>query len=219
MSVYALVFLGLLAHTCSGETVKVPSCPAGSGSLGCATAGTSHRDDVSLMQHPGRLPLRKNYADANSRSPSRDSKREDSSLLTTVQAEYVKINSGTCTSSGHLPIGDSETCAAAASALGFSITWGPHGGYPDVIEGCSVRGGSMLFIQPVGFDCTQMHIPFSCSCGQMQTCLCKLTAAATPAPGPSPAPVSGPPGPDGPPGSDGPPGPRGYQGPPGPPGL
>jgi len=108
-------------------------------------------------------------------------------ITTTKQlGSFATVTSGTCDSNGFLPIYDSLTCSSAAQALGFSISWGPHGGYPDVVGGCSVRRSFMLFIQPKGKPCNEGSISGSCSCAQSPNkCLCqvKTTSATTVPPG------------------------------------
>jgi len=92
--------------------------------------------------------------------------------------EYFEMASGSCSSAGGETITEKSECSAAAKELGFGITWGPNGGYPDVVNGCSVRGGNMLFLNSIT-DCKEGTIAGSCSCGSMNTCLCKREGGGT----------------------------------------
>jgi len=92
--------------------------------------------------------------------------------------EYFEMATGSCSSAGGETITEKSECSAAAKELGFGITWGPNGGYPDVVNGCSVRGGNMLFLNSIT-DCKEGTIPGSCSCGSMNTCLCKREGGGT----------------------------------------
>ena len=50
---------------------------------------------------------------------------------------FVEVSSGTCEMAGHTPIEDGPECKQAAELWGVKITWGPNGGYHDVVDGCS----------------------------------------------------------------------------------
>jgi hypothetical protein len=94
-------------------------------------------------------------------------------------SSFVKVDQGTCQSNGLDPIYDKNGCSAAALALGYRITWGPHGGYPDVVSGCSVRKG-MLFLEGDDGSCKEGNIKGSCSCSRYpNTCLCKSRAGTS----------------------------------------
>merc|ERR1712217_434768 len=41
-------------------------------------------------------------------------------------------------------MGDADECKNAASAAGYTVVWGPQGGYSDVVHGCSVRFGKKM---------------------------------------------------------------------------
>lgn len=80
------------------------------------------------------------------------------SILTTVcffqnniriaNGDYIRVSSGSCEDSGYERIYDQSTCIEAAASFGYTITWGPHGGYSEVVNGCSVRYSSQLFLNP-----------------------------------------------------------------------
>ena len=80
---------------------------------------------------------------------------------------FQKITEGTCESSGLAPIDDDALCTKAAAALGHAITWGPHGGYPDVPRGCTVRAQTQLFRNPAAFS-TQ-----GAPCSTRNACVCQ----------------------------------------------
>ena len=71
-------------------------------------------------------------------------------FATQVIGAYRLVTDGICADSGFQNIYDSVKCKAAAVSLGKSIVWGPHGGYPDVVNGCSVRDNPnfQLFLNP-----------------------------------------------------------------------
>ena len=102
--------------------------------------------------------------------------------VSTKSAGYVSVTSGTCQRHGHQPLKTKEECREAALALGFKDDWGPHGGYADVVDGCSVRFTTDLFLNPAG-TCkvgatTPRWIPLlngktECECSTYQPCLCQ----------------------------------------------
>ena len=108
-------------------------------------------------------------------------------LVHTVFLGYVVVTSGTCQSAGYKPLKTATECRAAALALGYKDDWGPHGGYDDVVDGCSVRFGTDLFQNPVG-QCqiganTPSWIPLlngktDCQCSVYQPCLCEGSHAS-----------------------------------------
>ena len=83
---------------------------------------------------------------------------------------YRLVTYGTCTDSGFQNIYDSGKCVAAAERLRKNISWGPHGGYSDVVDGCSVRDNTQLFLNPPG-KCTSNL----CECTASQPCCCEYT--------------------------------------------
>lgn len=99
-------------------------------------------------------------------------------------SSFAKVVQGTCQSNGLDPIYDKSGCSAAAKSLGIKVTWGPHGGYPDVVSGCSIRGSgtvnSMLFLERDDGSCKEGNLKGSCSCARYpNTCLCKSRAGTS----------------------------------------
>ena len=86
------------------------------------------------------------------------------------------VTTGTCESNGYTRIIDGDMCEAAAKAARFTFTWGPHGGYSDVVDGCSMRGLSDLFLNPPGTCSTSVLAQgrtHNCDCSnQYNKCLC-----------------------------------------------
>merc|ERR1719491_712087 len=80
---------------------------------------------------------------------------------------YALVTSGTYADRGYENIYYSERCKAAAENLGFTITWGPYGGYVEVVNGCYVRTGNQLFLNPPS-TCTTT----ACKCTEEQPCCC-----------------------------------------------
>ena len=70
---------------------------------------------------------------------------------------------------------------------GFKITWGPNGGYEDVVDGCSIRGKENAFLIPPK-GCIKGHttpewVPgangkATCTCTDWQPCMCRAAAAS-----------------------------------------
>eukprot|EP00798_Chlamydomonas_sp_ICE-L_P010547 gene10547-12198_t len=58
---------------------------------------------------------------------------------------YSVIKSGECEDSWLSSIYDDDECRKALEATGYSIAWGPYGGYDDVVDGCSIRFGDNAF--------------------------------------------------------------------------
>merc|ERR1712154_618581 len=72
------------------------------------------------------------------------------SLPSTAPVEYIEVTSESCETFGYFTITDSQDCIDAAIFLGRTITWGPYGGWNDVVTGCSARFGidnTNLFFQ------------------------------------------------------------------------
>ena len=95
---------------------------------------------------------------------------------------WVAVTSGTCRGAGHAPLTTAAECRAAALALGYRDEWGPYGGYDDVVDGCSVRFRTDLFLNPNGTcragAATPEWIPglrgvADCRCSEYQPCLCR----------------------------------------------
>ena len=100
---------------------------------------------------------------------------------------FVEITTGTCESMGHAVIEDGAECKQAAELFAFAITWGPNGGYSDVVDGCSVRGKDSLFIiLPKGCikgSPTPEWVPganskATCECTVWQSCFCRKNQAS-----------------------------------------
>ena len=65
-------------------------------------------------------------------------------------ALYSVIKYGACEDSGRVSIFDNDECTKALKATDYSITWGPNGNFPDVVDGCSIRSGSSAFLNNKG---------------------------------------------------------------------
>jgi hypothetical protein len=86
------------------------------------------------------------------------------------------VTTGTCASNGYTRITDGDMCKAAAKAAGFTVTWGPHGGWGEVVDGCTMRSSSDLFLNPPG-TCSKSALlwgkPQYCDCSNSYNkCLC-----------------------------------------------
>eukprot|EP00316_Scyphosphaera_apsteinii_P016217 CAMPEP_0119343292 /NCGR_PEP_ID=MMETSP1333-20130426/106367_1 /TAXON_ID=418940 /ORGANISM="Scyphosphaera apsteinii, Strain RCC1455" /LENGTH=385 /DNA_ID=CAMNT_0007355673 /DNA_START=249 /DNA_END=1407 /DNA_ORIENTATION=- len=66
------------------------------------------------------------------------------------EKSYSFVTSGSCESKNLATITSKEMCSEGAAYLGLKISWGPHGGYDDVVDGCSVRFKMHLFLNPQG---------------------------------------------------------------------
>lgn len=101
----------------------------------------------------------------------------------TCKTPYRKVSSGTCASNGYSAIFDKVECKQVAKKFGFKITWGPHGGYPDVVNGCSVRSDYQLFLNPKDKCNPNSHVTHwtytSCKCTDWMPCLCKNKSGKT----------------------------------------
>ncbi len=98
---------------------------------------------------------------------------------------FVEVTTGTCESAGHSAIQDGAECKQAAELWGFKITWGPNGGFHDVVDGCSIRGKEQAFIIPpagcVKGSSTPEWVPgangkATCTCTDWQPCMCRAAA-------------------------------------------
>ena len=98
-------------------------------------------------------------------------------------SEVKVVTTGTCESNGYTRIVDEDMCKAAATAAGFGVTWGPHGGYADVVDGCTMRRSSQLFLNPPG-TCSKNVISSwasknDCDCSKSANkCLCDARGSA-----------------------------------------
>jgi hypothetical protein len=98
------------------------------------------------------------------------------------------VTQGTCEDIGLQRIYDQQECIDATVAQGYTITWGPYGGYADVVDGCSLRWGSQLFLQSLGVCVVGSSTPTwaiasgeaTCECGEANQCLCKSEASTCP---------------------------------------
>ena len=52
---------------------------------------------------------------------------------------YFEVKSDSCETFGYKSIFTTDECSEAAAELGRTVTWGPYGGYKDVVDGCSAR--------------------------------------------------------------------------------
>jgi len=87
------------------------------------------------------------------------------------------VSEGTCESNGMLPIYDRDACIEAANSLEYQIEWGPHGGYEDVVDGCSIRFDSHLFLNSQEGTCDPDvrvdHWTYTgCQCTDWMPCFC-----------------------------------------------
>ncbi len=88
--------------------------------------------------------------------------------------------SESCEHHGLTTITNVNECKKAAVAVGRRTVWGPHGGYEDVIDGCSARfdkASTNLFFNEVG-TCDPNHRVgewtfTGCKCTEWMPCLCK----------------------------------------------
>jgi hypothetical protein len=95
--------------------------------------------------------------------------------------EYVEVKSESCETFGYATITDKQDCIDAAIFVGRTITWGPHGGYNDVVTGCSARfsitNTNLFFQQPGICDPTANIDGWSytgCKCADWMPCLCRV---------------------------------------------
>ncbi len=100
---------------------------------------------------------------------------------------FVEVTTGTCEDAGHSAIEDGPECKQAAELWGFKITWGPNGGYHDVVDGCSIRGKESAFLIPpagcVKGSPTPEWVPgangkATCTCTDWQPCMCRAATAS-----------------------------------------
>ncbi len=101
-------------------------------------------------------------------------------FLTATTSSYVEVTSNNCKAHGYETLTLADECQIAAKSLGRKVTWGPHGGYMDVVTGCSARfsiDNTHLFFNPVGI-CDPNHAVgqwthTSCQCTNWMPCLCR----------------------------------------------
>jgi hypothetical protein len=89
--------------------------------------------------------------------------------------------SGTCEDSHVEPVTTKEDCTEAAQKFGYKVDWGPNDGFKDVVDGCSIRGGTQAFQNTAGTCVLGTSTPdwvpgangkATCSCTEWQPCLC-----------------------------------------------
>jgi hypothetical protein len=106
----------------------------------------------------------------------------DAKGINFLYSDVAEVTSGTCESHGYNKITDAEECNFASASAMNAITWGPHGGYSDVADGCTVRSGQSLFLNPTGTCVVGSVAPFwipglngvaNCECSVHQPCLCR----------------------------------------------
>jgi hypothetical protein len=107
----------------------------------------------------------------------------DSRLL--VSEKFIEVTSGTCESHGHKTLTSRDDCSKAAAQLGRTVTWGPHGGYQDVVTGCSARFSTssthLFFNNPDVCDpgASVGHWTYTgCECTSWMPCLCEASAGS-----------------------------------------
>ena len=102
--------------------------------------------------------------------------------LPTPSYDYVEVFSGEdCETSGYESIYSVVECEIAAAAIGRTVTWGPHGGYLDVVDGCSARfsySDTNLFFNTYGVcdpNAAVDHWTYTgCKCADWMPCLCRV---------------------------------------------
>jgi hypothetical protein len=106
----------------------------------------------------------------------------DAKGINFLYSDVAEVTSGTCESHGYNKITDAEECNFASASAMNAITWGPHGGYSDVADGCTARSGQSLFLNPTGTCVVGSVAPFwipglngvaNCECSVHQPCLCR----------------------------------------------
>ena len=100
---------------------------------------------------------------------------------TTAPVEYIEVKSETCETFGYTAIITEQDCIDAAISLGRTITWGPYGGWDDVVTGCSARFSiedTNLFFQEPGICDPSANIGWwtytGCKCADWMPCLCRV---------------------------------------------
>jgi len=98
------------------------------------------------------------------------------------KTQYAEVSTGRCADHGFEDILDKSKCLEAAEMLGHNVVWGPHGGYMDVIDGCSTRGPTsqtQLFFNFQGVCDPSIASSFyrGCNCHPQQPCFCSTYAA------------------------------------------
>jgi len=101
-------------------------------------------------------------------------------------AAIKEVSTKTCEYHGLVTIEDKEECRQAAVSMGRTISWGPHGGYKDVVDGCSARSSvssSHMFVNKMGTCDPNESIDgwtyTGCMCTDWMPCLCKVANNST----------------------------------------
>jgi hypothetical protein len=110
-----------------------------------------------------------------SSSPSPSTQQIQELLL--FSTNYKLVSEGTCEYNEMLPIYDRDACMEAANSLEYKIEWGPHGGYEDVVDGCSIRFGAHLFLNSQEGTCDPdvnvgQWTYTGCQCTEGMPCFC-----------------------------------------------
>eukprot|EP00594_Rhizosolenia_setigera_P017194 CAMPEP_0178962512 /NCGR_PEP_ID=MMETSP0789-20121207/14409_1 /TAXON_ID=3005 /ORGANISM="Rhizosolenia setigera, Strain CCMP 1694" /LENGTH=345 /DNA_ID=CAMNT_0020646677 /DNA_START=60 /DNA_END=1097 /DNA_ORIENTATION=+ len=110
-------------------------------------------------------------------SPSPSSSTQQIQELLLYSTSYKQVSEGTCESNEMLSIYDRDACIEAANSLEYQIEWGPHGGYEDVVDGCSIRFGAHLFLNSQEGTCnTDVNVGLwtytGCQCTEGMPCFC-----------------------------------------------
>jgi len=91
-------------------------------------------------------------------------------------SRYVVVYSDNCSDHGYSDISDADKCSTAASSLGYDISWGPNGGYRDVVGGCSIRFDTDLFFNAQGVCDPSESVDWwsytECKCADWMPCFC-----------------------------------------------
>jgi hypothetical protein len=101
---------------------------------------------------------------------------------------FVRVTTTTCADNGHAIITEHAECSQAAAAHSDKVTWGPNGGFADVVDGCSIRDATQLFdnaektCKP-GIS-TPEWVPgangkATCTCTAWQPCFCRRRSLAS----------------------------------------
>merc|ERR1712183_982882 len=110
-----------------------------------------------------------------------DSSPTKSPSPTPAPLTYVEVYEDECETAGYVTLTSADECLEAAEYLGKTITWGPHGGYTDVVTGCSIRFNSDLFFNNPGVCDPDAGIDgwtyTGCKCANWMPCICGQTSS------------------------------------------
>jgi hypothetical protein len=106
---------------------------------------------------------------------------EDEAEIQPNTDTYIEVTSDNCESFDYETLTSSDECKSAAISLGRTVTWGPHGGYTDVVTGCSARfsthNTNLFFNQPDICDPSSNMKGWTyteCKCTDWMPCLCRV---------------------------------------------